>query len=58
MGVEEALMLGGVLDFGRGEPGFLGWVEEVVERVLVDLWIARYLEIEAESTLIECDLIG
>ena len=40
MGVEEALMLGGVLDFGRGEWGFLLWVEEVVEGVSVDLWIA------------------
>ena len=37
MGMEEALMLGGVLDFGRGEPGFLLGVEEVVEGVFVDL---------------------
>ena len=40
MGVKKALMLGGVLDFGRGESGFLLWVEEVVEGVFVNLWIA------------------
>ena len=39
VGVEEALMLGGILDFGRGKPGFLLWVEEVVQGVFVDLFV-------------------